>query len=128
MIFHIVPNVIILLKVDCHVTSYNWIKKNNFINLNYHVSTHKWLIKFKIHPKLPCGSKTLIKIILYDIINDILKLHFGYWKCLVVMQDIITNDIYNYSILIINYKYLGVTWINSYVIMASHMYGLWLQH
>jgi hypothetical protein len=44
------------------------------------------------------------------------------------MQNIITNDIYNYSIFISNYKYLEVTWINSYVIMASHMYGLWLQH
>jgi hypothetical protein len=44
------------------------------------------------------------------------------------MQGIITNDIYNYTIFIINYKYYEVTWINSHVIMASHMCGLRLQH
>jgi hypothetical protein len=38
------------------------------------MSTHKWLIKFRIHPRLPHGNKTLININY----NDILKLHFDY--------------------------------------------------
>jgi hypothetical protein len=50
--------------------------------------------KIWMHSRLPHGSKTLIKINY----NYILKLNFGHWKHLVVMEDIVANGIYDYAI------------------------------
>jgi hypothetical protein len=57
--------------------------------------------KILIHPKLPRGNNALIKINY----NYILKLKFGYWRCLIVMEDIVAKDIYNYDICVTSGKY-----------------------
>jgi len=86
------------------------------------MSTHKWLMKSRIHPGLSCGRKTLIKINY----NYILKLNFGHWKCFAVTKDIITNGIYDHAILVIGGKYHGAIWTKSHAVMANHICGLGL--
>jgi hypothetical protein len=44
------------------------------------------------------------------------------------MEDIVTNDIYNYDICVTSGKYHGTIWNFNHVIMANHICGLGLQH
>jgi hypothetical protein len=72
------------------------------------MSTHKWLIKLWIHPRLRCGNRRLIKNLYLYFKTKFWPLEMSYMivvNIITFIENIVTNGIYDYAIFVNSGKF-----------------------